>query len=174
MRHINADKKYWSFGSEPFPAFRAELWFGRNKHDRAMIPVKDIVIGDDGLLQENAFRVIKTREKGTIMIVPGVDVTPRLLLFAGVADGFRGFSRLVTEHTTANILVHARASAACDGHTTAAAILDPGHQVVFETTGRYGHDIVVYALREGDLQQRTYTIAEWKAFHASIEDAEQL
>jgi hypothetical protein len=41
MKHINQSAS-WDFSTEPFPAFRASLSYGRNKNDREFLPVKDV------------------------------------------------------------------------------------------------------------------------------------
>jgi hypothetical protein len=146
MQHIVLDTTF-EFSPKPFPAFRGNLVFGRNKFDRIFVGTKvepvqywrvrpdtydDVTpllvtadraaaetakaaydveghtrpdlcgtsfvpcrarIEEDGppRLMRDTFRVIKTREKGTILIVPGEDTTPRALACIGAASrGFRG------------------------------------------------------------------------------------
>ena len=41
MKHITLSSS-WGFGTDPFPAYRCNLVYGRNKRDREFLPVKDV------------------------------------------------------------------------------------------------------------------------------------
>lgn len=162
MKHITLCQD-WQFSEDPFPAFRASLIFGRNKRDLEFLPVKDVALDEEGLLPEDKFRVIKTREKGTILIVPGTDTTNRCLGMVGVSDGFRGGSGLEDEHTTAQILKTCQAGNACEGRFTCIALFEEGQQVVLWRSGRRCNDVIVVEFAGGDLVETVMTRREFEA-----------
>jgi len=162
MYHKTKNRTKWTYSNDPFPAFRCDLVFGRNKRDRGMIPCK-ATVEEDGLLIDHRFMVVKTKAKGTLMLVPGEDVTDRVLWFGGVDDGFRGFSKVVTDHTTATILKTVSARSACDGRTEVAAIMRPSEQVVFHRSGRSCNEYFVVAAGGGGVVvEKTYSAEEWR------------
>lgn len=133
----------WTFSAEPFPAYRAEIWHGRNKHDRAFLPVKGMTPDQKGGLNAGSFQVIKTKEKGTIIIVPGQDTTNRILGLISIAGGFRGGVGLLRGATqTADILISARASSACDSTAAWAALFNIGDRLIVNSFGRYGDNVI--------------------------------
>ena len=102
----------WKFSDNPFPAYRAELVYGRNKRDRALLPVLGDIkpLPDSQELPPAQFRVIKTKAKGTICIVPGEDRTNRVLSFITEYEGFRGYVSVVGGHTNGKIIAECRAA----------------------------------------------------------------
>jgi hypothetical protein len=104
MKHVTLGKK-WSFTSNPFDKFATAQVYGRNKQDRAFISTK-VLPNEEGILKEGSFKVIKTKEKGTILIVPGSDNSKKILLFSDVEGGFRGGCGLLST-TTGNVIAKA-------------------------------------------------------------------
>lgn len=231
MRHVNLSDG-WKFEPEPFPAFRANLVFGRNKRDREFLPVKDVtpvteyvVTAYDGAkrvtiyagtdkvvadkakvdydaqkasvekpkcavlwspptaniaagpttLPEGKFRVIKTRDKGTILVVPGNDDTNRCLLFVGCAGGFRGGVALVQDGTTGNILKNCSAGNNCDSSVEVIALLETGQSVAFHSYGRRTNEVYLYTWNGTEIEKKTFSIKEWETRNAVADvDAEVL
>lgn len=173
MIHIRIDSSF-EFSEEPFPAFRSNLVFGRNKRDFQFLPVKDIEdieIDDDGIMAKKQFRIIKTKAKGTLMIVPGKDTTSRALVFCGINDGFRGSSGLLDE-TDAQILKHCSAGAACEGRNEIIALLEPGQQVVLYSRGRHTNRVVCHRWDDEGLVTTEYARSEWDALQQDQQDFE--
>lgn len=157
MQHVNLGN--WNFTSEPFDKFETSLCFGRNKRDRNFIPTK-VRPNEDNVLPQGKFKVIKTQEKGTIMIVPGDDTSKKILLFAGVSGGFRG-GVYKLDSTTANVIKEASASAACESGYNFAAVLDIGQFVDVYTYGRYGKTVFRYTNIAGELETKKLTKEEY-------------
>lgn len=222
MKHINLAPKAWSFTTEPFPAFRCGLVFGRNQRDRAFLPVTTgvepvviytveancgqppVYVGTDKvaaeeakaqyhlehrgcfggdlvatppLLPEGKFRVIKTREKGTIMVVPGEDNTNRCLLFVGCEGGFRGGVSIVESGTTGVILKEASAGNRCESTLEVIALLEVGQSVVFHTSGRRTDEVYTYTWNGTEVVKTHFSAEEWKtrtAVSVPPDDAEVL
>ena len=61
MKHVMLSRG-WSFGTNPFPAFRSEMRYGRNQNDREFIGVNGVVPDQSGVLPENVFKVSKPRD----------------------------------------------------------------------------------------------------------------
>lgn len=171
MKHIRVDHSF-QFSNDPFPAFRSELIFGRNKRDFQFLPVKDVEIDEDGLMPENQFRLIKTKEKGTIMIVPGRDTSNRALVFCGINDGFRGSSGLLETGTDARIIQHCSAGAACEGRNEIIALLEPGQQIVLYSRGRRTNRVECHRWDGNVLVTTEYARSEWNALQQDQEDFE--
>lgn len=158
MKHI-MHHTGWQFSDTPFPAFRVHLVFGRNKKDFAFIPT--LVKPLDGLLPEGKFRVIRTRKKGTIIIIPGEDVTDRALVMIGYSGGFRGGVYL--DESTARILRVAQASNACESGLEVAALMKPGERLVVRRYGRRLREVVVCTLTEKlELKEEYIDEKEWE------------
>jgi len=178
MKHIISDSE-WAWSETPFPAYRCELIFGRNKRDSAFLPVKDIfpepdVDGYNHLLPEGRFRVIKTRKKGTILIVPGNDNSDRCLAMVGISGGFRGGCWLKKEDTTANILKTCSAASACDSHISVAAIMGIGQKVVFRSTGRRNNTVIVFEYDGESIISSCFTKEEYDACASADYDGDAL
>jgi len=188
MKHMILSST-WAFSDQPFPAFRCELWYGRNKHDKAFLPVKDVKLkkyclitnnntfsinsSDDGnsfLLPENEFKVIKTKEKGTVLVVPGKDLTNRVLIHAGCCGGFRGGVNLIP---SANILKQCQASNACESKIEIVALLEVNQQVAFYSFGRYVNEVHSYKWDGEVITKQTYSKQEWNFIYESL-DGEEL
>lgn len=229
MKHIILTNA-WQYGTEPFPAYRANLVYGRNKRDREFLPVKDVTpmtqytvtadygktvlyIGTDkaaaeaakakydaeqkakaesssywtptadlnaGLptLPEGKFRVIKTKEKGTILVVPGNDDTNRCLLFVGCAGGFRGGESVLKDGTTGTILKICSAGNACESSTEVIVLLEPGQSIAFHTYGRRTNEVYLYTWNGVEVEKKHFSKSEWDNRNAvsapPTEDAEVL
>jgi hypothetical protein len=125
-------------------------------------------------LPENQFRVIKTAEKGTILVVPGRDDSNKCLLFVGIAGGFRGACGVKEEGTTGQILKTCAASAACESGTEVIALLDVGQTVALWSTGRRNNDVELYTWDGTQVSHKSFTGDEWKARNAvAAPEAEQ-
>ena len=231
MKHVLLSDA-WEFSTEPFPAYRANLVYGRNKRDRAFLPVKDVmpvtqytVTADFGktvlysgtdkataeavkvqydaeqrakaekdspswrvptaeiraglpTLPQDKFRVIKTKEKGTILVVPGEDKTNRCLLFVGCEGGFRGGVSVLEEGTTGTILKKCSAGNACESSVEVIVLLEPGQSIAFHTYGRSANEVYVYTWNGVSVEKKHFSKAEWESrnvFTAQpTEDAEEL
>jgi hypothetical protein len=224
MKHIMLSNA-WEYGTDPFPAYRANLVYGRNKRDREFLPVKDVtpittytVTADYGrttlysgsdktkaeaaktqyetekkekgeygyaemkvglpTLPEGKFRVIKTKEKGTILVVPGEDKTNRCLLFVGCAGGFRGGVGVIKDGTTGTILKECSAGNACESSTEVIVLLEPGQSIAFHTYGRRTNEVYLYTWNGAEVEKKHFSKSEWDNRNAisapPIEDAEVL
>ncbi|MDP2638929.1 MAG: hypothetical protein Q8P06_02055 [Candidatus Azambacteria bacterium] len=230
MKHIVMSRG-WAYGVEPFPAYRAELIYGRNKRDREFLPVQgvtpvttytvtaeygkivlysgtdkiaaeaakakfdsaipaeeratifggtknaDLTVGSVPVLPEGKFRVIKTREKGTIMVVPGDDDTKRCLLFVGCKGGFRGGVSVIKDTTTGAILKECSAGNACESSREVIVLLEPGQHIAFHETGRRHNDVREYAWDGEGLKMSYLPKPEWdmrSTVAAPVGDAEVL
>jgi len=165
MKHV-VFSSGWKFGTDPFPAYRAELVYGRNKRDREFLPVKDIVpVKSDetgeSALPEGQFKVIRTKEKGTILVVPGEDKTNRVLLFAGISGGFRGGESVLEDGTTGMIIKVCSAGNACESRTEIIAILEVGQAVVFHTYGRRTNEVYQYLWDGAEVKISHFSKEEW-------------
>jgi len=226
MKHIVMTNA-WEFGANPFPAYRVNLVYGRNKRDREFLPVKDVtpmteyrVTADYGrivlyvdtdkvaaeeakakydaakkaekpestwtptadlktghpILPEGKFRVIKTKEKGTLLVVPGNDDTNRCLLFVGCSGGFRGGVGLVGDGTTGTVLKSCSAGNNCDSSIEVIALLEAGQSVAFHTFGRRTNEVYVYTWDGAKVEKKHFSKSEWdnRNVTVSIDDAEVL
>lgn len=163
MKHVNLSTR-WIFSEDPFPRFRAPLVFGGNKRDSAFLPTK-VNPGEDGILEENKFKLIKTREKGTLLIVPGEDTTNRCLLFTDCSGGFRGRVSLIKGEP----LKTASARDKCKSCISAIFLLNAGESVAFHSIGRRTNKIVQYTFDGIDVNKKIFKKAEWDA-QKSIEE----
>ncbi len=219
MKHIMLSSA-WEFGTEPFPAYRCNLVYGRNKRDREFLPVKDVtpittytVTADYGritlysgsdkskaeevkanyeaekkekgeygyaelrmsspTLPENRFRVIKTKEKGTILVVPGNDDTNRCLLFVGCAGGFRGGESVLQDGTTGTILKTCSAGNACESSTEVIVLLEPGRSIAFHTYGRHTNEVYLYTWNGAEVEKKHFSKSEWDNRNAITNEPEE-
>ncbi len=113
------------------------------------------------ILPENSFRVIKTREKGTLMVVSGEDTTNRALMFIGCAGGFRGGVSLVAEGTTGQVLKTCHAGNNCESAIEVIALLEVGQSVAFHSSGRRTDEVHVFTWDGTQVNQQHYSAAEW-------------
>lgn len=224
MKHINQSGS-WEFGIDPFPAFRANLVFGRNKRDREFLPVKDVTpvtiytVTANGAtlysgiekaeaekakvdfdtaeqakvpqswsraelkatlptLPEGRFKVIKTKEKGTILVVPGEDNTNRCLLFVGCSGGFRGGVGVIADGTTGKVIKQCSAGNACESSVTVIALLEVGQSVAFHSTGRRNNEVYLHTWDGSKVEMKHFSKSEWDNRNAvaapAVEDAEVL
>jgi hypothetical protein len=128
-------------------------------------------------LPEGKFRVIKTKEKGTILVVPGNDNTNRCLLFVGCAGGFRGGESVLKDDTTGTILKTCSAGNACESSTEVIVLLEPGQSIAFHTYGRRTNEVYLYTWNGAEVEEKHFSKSEWdsrKAVTDIPEDAEVL
>jgi hypothetical protein len=188
MKHIMMSSA-WEFGTDPFPAYRANLVYGRNKRDREFLPVKDVIpmtqytVTADlkaGLptLPDGKFRVIKTKEKGTLLVVPGSDDTNRCLLFVGCAGGFRGGVGVISDGTTGTMIKECSAGNNCRSSTEVIVLLEVGQSVAFHTSGRHTNEVYLYTWNGVEVEKKHFSKSEWDNRNAiaapPMEDAEVL
>jgi hypothetical protein len=159
----------FSFSTEPFPAFRCDLTYGRNKKDFAFLPCN--VAGGD--LQDGKFKVIKTQAKGTIMVVDGTDETNKILLFVGISDGFRGSSGIEEKSEDVQIISQAQARSACDGQSEYICILPESGSISLYSRGRRTDYIVEYTNKNGQLVETRYERSEWNTYKAIGQEQEE-
>lgn len=213
MKHVTISNQ-WKWSEEPFPAFRAELVFGRHKWDREFLPVKNVypvvtytvtaeykehllykgtseteakeaeekwdkrkieekdhcnkayMERSHPTLPENQFRVIKTKEKGTILVVPGEDKTDRCLLFVGCEGGSRGGVEILEEFTTSQILKTCSAGNAGTSAIETICLLSPGQTIVFYSWGRGGvKTVYTYTWDGTKVKEKEYTKDEWDSLN---------
>ena len=207
----------WVFGTEPFPAFRVSLVYGRNKRDREFLAVKDVVPsiqysvkyayttlyeGTDKveaeaakakfyednnaklpeadlkvglqILPEGEFQLIKTKEKGTILVVPGKDNTNRCLLFVGCGGGFRGSVDVIEDATTGSILKKCSAGNNCESSVEVVVLLEVGQSIVFHSTGRHTDEVYTHTWNGLCVVSKHYSNEEWITQNINSEDAERL
>ena len=175
MKHIMFEGTDWRWDTEKFPRYVVELVFGRHCHDMAMLPVMGgLTLAEDGTLPENSFRVIKTKEKGTILIVPGLDNSNRVLLMAGASGGFRGSVALDKQATTGTVLAYALAGNACESRAEAAVVLGPSQQLVFRGDGRDGGFVVQYRFDGITVERKHFTVEEWGFVNSPNNDSEEV
>lgn len=179
MRHVNYG---WKWETEPFPRLRSQAQFGKHKHFSTFLPalggvepVVDERSGNAGFT-EHGFSLIKSRKKGTFLIIPEPDTTPRLLLTTEEEGGFRGGVRIVEEATTAFVFLQGSAESACESKLGIAALFEPGQRVVIYSWGRGERSYAVYTWDGSEIRRQAYTEAEWEHVSApvSTEDAETL
>ena len=164
MKHIMFEGTDWRWDTEKFPRYVVELTFGRHCHDMAMLPVMGgITPSPEGapVLPEGKFKVIRTKAKGTIVVVPGEGSTNRVLLMAGASGGFRGSVGLDKQATTATVLAYAAAGNACESRAEVAAILEPGQQLIFKGDGRDGSFVVQFLFNGQIVERKRFTSEEW-------------
>lgn len=177
MKHIMFEGTDWRWDTEKFPRYVVELTFGRHCHDMAMLPVMGGLTPSSAgapVLPEGAFKVIKTKEKGTILIVLGADNTNRVLLMAGASGGFRGSVALDKQATTGTVLAYALAGNACESRAEVAAILEPGQQLIFNGDGRDGSFIVCFRFDGTTVERKRFTMEEWGFVNSPNNDSEEV
>ena len=159
MKHVKMGNG-WRFDTSPFPAFRSEMSYGRNKNDCEFIGVDEIVPDQSGVLPENAFKVVKTKE-GVILIVAGEDTTSRCLLFVGAIGGFRGNVEIFAEATTGKVISTCSAGNACNSGIEVAVILDVNQSVGFHSTGRRTNRVIVHTWNGSAIETKTWEKQDW-------------
>jgi hypothetical protein len=130
----------------------------------------------EGIRINEDFKVIKTKEKGTIMLVPSQTASNRVLLAGQVWGGFRGGASVNSEHTNGNVLWSVTSSKHCKGMVAVLAILDIGQQIVFHSYGRR-HDLYIVMQNEaGAVKRQEFQGDEWVAYLDSVtsEETEEL
>ena len=129
-------------------------------------------------LPEGKFRVIKTKEKGTLLVVPGSDDTNRCLLFVGCAGGLRGGVGVIKDGTTGTILKECSAGNACESSTEVIVLLEIGQSVAFHTWGRRTNEVYQYTWNVAEVEEKHFSNSEWDSRNAVTaplsEDAEVL
>jgi hypothetical protein len=160
MRHVNLSLREWVWSTDPFPAYRVSLWYGRNQWDKKFIGVNNITPDESGTLPQDAFHIVKTKE-GTIVLTAGKDTTSRCLLFVGCGGGFRGGVEILDEATTGRVLMVCSASNACQDEMQIAALLDVGQSVGFYSHGRRTNDVIVHTWDGSQVQTKCWTRRQW-------------
>lgn len=171
MKHFNLDNSF-KYSEEPFPAFRSELVYGRNKRDFEFLPTK-VQPDDEGLLPEGQFKLIETREKKTLLVVPGADTSNRALVFAGEGSGFRGGCGLHKD-TTAKVLKQCQAGNALRSKIEVAALLEADQKLIFWSDGRNNSDVTVHSFDGLVVKTTTYTKGEYQTLKDETEDYEEI
>lgn len=123
-------------------------------------------------LPEGQFRVIKTREKGTILVVPGDEPSNRALVFLGEGSGFRGDVCVIPAGTTANILLDSYSGTRLGSHIDVVAIFDIGQSISFHSWGRRNNDVLVYTWDGREINRKVYTKEEWDVANNPTKEAE--
>ena len=169
MKYFN--KSSYKYSTEPFPAFRCSLIFGRNKRDFAFIPCNAEV--EESFLFDDCFKVIKTKAKGTIMIVDGKESSNRALCFLDGHAGFRGSVSLIKE-SGARILSKCHAGSACEETMSIAVVLEVGGYIDFHSTGRRHNEVCRWTFNGDVLVDTIYQKEEYDLIVAPVEDAEEI
>ncbi len=152
-----ADKAKAEFEStQPEPQKSDLPFFGSMQSRR----IARIEVGQ-AVLPEGKFRLIKTKEKGTNLIVPGEDTTNDVLLFVGCDEGFRGGVSLVKEGTTGEIVKTCQAGNATGGRIEVIVRLKKGETIGFYTYGRRTNDVYVYTWDGEKVEKKSYSKSEW-------------
>jgi hypothetical protein len=125
-------------------------------------------------LPDGQFRVIKTREKGTILVVPGDEPSNRALVFIGADSGFRGDVCVVPAGTTAHILMDSYSGSRLGSHIDVVAIFDIGQSISFHSWGRRNNDVLVYTWDGHEISKKVYTKEEWDVATHPQKEAEVL
>lgn len=160
MRHIIL-KSGWRYSEEPFPAFRVEMSYGRNRHSRDFIAVSGVKPDDDGLLPEGQFRLARSKKDGSVLVIAGQDKSDRCLLFAGASGGFRGDVTLFDEVTTGKLLSVCSAGNACESGIEVAVLLSVGESLAFHSTGRRTNQVEVHTWTGNELDSRVWSKRDW-------------
>ena len=142
------------------------------KSDSSWTPTADM---KEGLptLPEGRFCVIKTKEKGTIIVVPGSDDTNRCLLFVGCAGGFRGGVAVIQDGTTGTILKECSAGNNCESSCEVIAILAIGQSVVFHSSGRRTNEVYQYTWNGAEVEKKHFSKSEWDSRNAVVTPPEE-
>jgi len=163
MVHIILPGSNWRYSTFPFPAYRSELVYG-DQRDAEFLAVKGVrpVQTPEGvaLLPKNAFRVVRTRKEGLILVVEGRDETPRCLLFAGCATGF-SMVDLYPAATTATILKTCVAGNKLRHEIQVIAILDVGQRLAFRRSSREKNEILSYLWTGSEISGQVFLQEEW-------------
>jgi hypothetical protein len=127
-------------------------------------------------MPEGKFRLIKTKAKGTLMIVPGSDTTNRAIVFCGISAGFRGSCGLlkITEefpdNTSAQVMKRCSAGNATDARNEFVFLVEAGQKIVLYSKGRRTNSVVCHSW-DGDVLTTTeYQRSEWEALQQAQED----
>lgn len=164
MKSIIDPNSQWKFSTEPFPAYRISLVYGANKRSQQFIPiVEKSLVGEDGVLKENKFKLIITQEKKTLLIVDEMENSSRCLWFGGVSGGFRDGCRVRQDKTTATILKTCQAGNNCESRIEVAAIFAPNQKLIFESDGRRNDDIIVFSFENGEIIKTSMPKKEFEA-----------
>ena len=134
----------WRIVTEPFTKVQCDLIFGRNKRDRAFIPLA----GGLSDLSDGQFVSVSKNAKGTNVIKPSVADTTDILLFTTIEGGFRGGIRKYNIGGT--IIAEAQASAACESAIALAIILKDKEEIIAEEYGRYGTFYHIFINQNGN------------------------
>jgi hypothetical protein len=112
-------------------------------------------------LPANKFKVIKTKDKGTILLVPGKDNSDRCLLFVGCSGGFRGGVSVLEEGTTGNLIKQCSAGNACESSTEVIVLLEVDESIAFHSYGRRSNEIYLHTWNGEQVEKKHFSKSEW-------------
>jgi hypothetical protein len=151
-----------SINSEKYEKLVVDGYYSRS----GWFPLKvEAKVDEKGSILLPNFKVIKTKEKGTIMLVPSEVSDNRVLVAGQVWGGFRGGASIVAEHTTANVLWSTTSSKHCKGVVSVVAVLDVGQKL---TIYEYGRNHSIYRQLENQDGQVVETRLEKEAFQGLV------
>ncbi len=174
---------------DPYPRFEVEVVLGHNHRYQVVLPIvgevplvennKVALIGwvrrrDEHYYvpQDGGFKVVRSKKSGKYLIVPGtpMDSPDTYLAIMSAIAGFRGDVKMVEEATTARILIKEGTRTRADAKMTVVALIAPGEQVVFYSTGRRENTYRVFRNSGGTLVIDDYTEEEYNAAAAAADD----
>lgn len=153
--------------------YNAQQAAAHSNLDRLFAP-KAILREGPAVLPEGKFRIIKTKEKGTTLVVPGDENTNRCLLFVGCEGGFRGGVRIMECDTTGALLAKCEAGNACDSSVETIALLDVGQSVAFHTWGRRTNEVYAYTWTGVEIETKHFSKEEWDVRNGEVMPAEDV
>ena len=153
-----------SLSNDKFEKIIVDGYFSRS----LWLPLKTTKKNEEGWPTD--FGLIKTKEKGTLMLVDQNKSDQRLLLLGQVWGGFRGGAGISLKYTTANVVWSTTSSKHCEGCVAFAAVLDKDQQLVAHGHGRR-HDVyTVYTNSKGTLLKEVFQGDEFTALIDSKEE----
>lgn len=163
----NAQESGVSLSDDKFEKIIVDGYFSRS----LWIPLKTTEKNEEGWPKN--FTLIKTKEKGTLMLVDQNKSDQRLLILGQVWGGFRGHAG-IQEHTTANVVWSTTSSKHCKGCVAFAAVLDENKSVVVHGYGRRYDAYTTFTNFEGKLVKVVYQGDEFRALVDSTEEFVEL
>ena len=113
------------------------------------------------ILPEGKFRVIKTKDKGTILVVPGEDKSNRVLIFVGCTGGFRGGVGVIGDGTNGTILKECAAGNNCESSAEVIVLLEVGQSIAFHASGRRTNEVYLYTWNGKEVEKKHFSKSEW-------------
>lgn len=155
-----------TYEEDKFPKLIINGYYAKSLY----VPLQDKVNplnGDD-------FSIIKTKQKGTLMIVKPVKVDNRIVVAGQIWGGFRGGADVLDSRTTAKVMWKVTSSKHCKGCVSLLAIIAEGETLVVRTEGRNHCGTTTFNNKNGILIKDTYNWDEWVAFNSDQEDFEEV